>query len=134
VQCKLLWEEILPVTLVHVRFETVGISSHFASSSIRQDKRFADRIPLSVIARTVSGGQISHKITGNKDSGPSEVIFLTYAPYARDVPSKPPARVREKPPFVEGSNVILGNLSFSVYAVSYFIRLVDTTPPSLAGE
>lgn len=47
--------------------------SHFASSSpIRQDERSADRIPLSTIARTVSGGQISHKITGDEDSGPPE--------------------------------------------------------------
>lgn len=57
---------------MHVHFETVSTSSHFASSPIRQDERSADRIPLSTIARTVSSGQISHKITEDEDSGPSK--------------------------------------------------------------
>lgn len=88
-QCKLLWEEILPVTLVHVRFGTVGTRSHFASSSpIRQDERSADRIPLS-IAHTVSSGQISHKITEDEDSGLSEPprgnIFNVRAAHERHV-------------------------------------------------
>lgn len=119
---------------MHVRFETVATSSHFTSSSpIRQDERSVDRIPLSIIARTVSSGQISHKITGDEDSGPPEPprgnIFNVRAARERHAVETAGEGARETPfPFVEGSNVIPSNLSFSVYAVSYFTRLVDTTP------
>lgn len=114
------------------RFELSWVTSRaLRSNPARRTFRLADRIPPSAIAGTYSADKFRIKLPRTKIQGhPShrEVIFLAYAPRATSTPSKSPWRgLRGKTSFVEGGNVIPGNLSFPVYAASYFTRAVDTT-------
>lgn len=75
--------------------EPLGVTSReqqFANPTRRTFRR-ADSIPLSTIA---AHGQISHKITGDEDSGPSELprgnIFSVRARFARAAQPPRPRR------------------------------------------
>lgn len=108
------------------------LSSHFASTWSDPTRAvFSSWQNSFAIAGTYSADKFRIKLPRTKIQGhPShrEVIFLAYAPRATSTPSKPPRRgLQGKTLFVEGGNVIPGNLSFPVYAASYFTRVVDTT-------